>query len=113
MSIWFGLVCYQQTALKIGGLIYPFFDSFCSRLYIGIKQAIKIKHEKTTPKIKTPKCNTKVSIIYILLLNVKIDINNLTGKKQQDKHLYTSGLLEDLLLINQELFNYYFLIFQN
>jgi len=33
-------------------------------LTTGIKQAIKIKHEKTTPKINIPKCSIKVSIIY-------------------------------------------------
>ena len=58
-------------------------------LTTGIKHAIKIKHEKITPKIKTPKCNIKIFIKINPLLIVKIDTNNNTGKKAHCLDLYT------------------------
>ena len=74
-----------------------------SVLYIGIKQTINNRHEKTTPIIKTAKCNIKISIKNNPLLNVKIDTNNNTGKKQQGKDSLHSGNTEHLPLTNQKL----------
>jgi hypothetical protein len=72
-------------------------------LTTGIKQAINIRHEKTTPIIKTAKCIIKISIKNNPLLNVKIDTNNNTGKKQQVEDSIHSGNTNHLPLTNQKL----------